>query len=119
MTDDTTHTSIGAEAALAQLVAAVDAETDPAWDCASYHPALWRALEVARAVLAREAQPDVQDTARLEFLIRERVCVDSDVTYCDGYWLANASESDLIKVQIGSYPSPRAAIDAARAAKEG
>ena len=52
-----TTTTIGADAALARLVAAVEAETDPGWDCNSYHPSLWSALDVARAALASAAQP--------------------------------------------------------------
>ena len=54
---NTTPASIGADAALARLVAAVEAETDPDWDCNSYHPSLWSALDVARAALASAAQP--------------------------------------------------------------
>lgn len=53
---DTTPAPIGADTALVQLVAAVEAETDPAWDCTSYHPSLWCALEVARATLASATQ---------------------------------------------------------------
>ena len=51
------NTTIGADAALARLVAAVEAETSPDWDCNSYHPSLWSALDVARAALASAAQP--------------------------------------------------------------
>lgn len=54
---DTTPAPIGADAALALLVAAVEAETDPSWECTSYHPSLWSALSVARAAPATAAQP--------------------------------------------------------------
>lgn len=57
MSTDTTPASIGADAALALLVAAVEAETDPSWECNSYHPSLWSALDVARAALASAVQP--------------------------------------------------------------
>lgn len=60
---DTTPVPIGADAALALLVAAVEAETDPSWECNSYHPALWSALDVARAALATAAQPPAADLA--------------------------------------------------------
>lgn len=49
---NTTPAPIGAPDALAQLVAAVEAETDPGWDCNSYHPSLWPALKAARAARA-------------------------------------------------------------------
>lgn len=58
---DTTHAPIGEDAALAQLVAAVEAETDPGWDCNSYHPSLWPALKAARAALSTAAQRDALD----------------------------------------------------------
>lgn len=57
MTNDTIPAPIGADAALALLVAAVEAETDPSWKCNSYHPSLWSALDVARAAIASAAQP--------------------------------------------------------------
>ena len=57
MPNDTTPVPIGADGALALLVAAVEAETDPSWECNSYHPSLWSALDVARAALASAAQP--------------------------------------------------------------
>ena len=58
MPNDTTPAPIGADAALALLVAAVEAETGPGWDCNSYHPSLWPALKAARAALASAAQPE-------------------------------------------------------------
>ena len=57
MPNDTTPVPIGADGALALLVAAVEAETDQSWECNSYHPSLWSALNVARAALATAAQP--------------------------------------------------------------
>ena len=57
MPNDTTPAPIGADAALAQLVAAVEAEADPDWVCTSYHPSLWPALKAARTALATAAQP--------------------------------------------------------------
>lgn len=57
MPNDTTPAPIGADGALALLVAAVEAETDQSWECNSYHPSLWSALNVARAALATAAQP--------------------------------------------------------------
>ena len=55
---DTTPAPVGADAALALLVAAVEAETGPGWDCNSYHPSLWPALKAARTALATAAQPE-------------------------------------------------------------
>lgn len=60
MSNDTTLAHTAEDAALAPvlalLVAAVEAETDPGWDCNSYHPSLWSALDVARAALASAEQ---------------------------------------------------------------
>ena len=62
---DTTPVPIGADGALALLVAAVEAETDPSWECNSYHPSLWPALKAARTALASAAQRDLlRDFAR-------------------------------------------------------
>lgn len=58
---NTTPAPIGVDTALALLVAAVEAETDPSWECNSYHPSLWSALDVARAALARAAPAAVAE----------------------------------------------------------
>lgn len=60
---DTTPVPIGADGALALLVAAVEAETDPSWECNSYHPSLWPALKAARTALASAAQPAAEPAA--------------------------------------------------------
>ena len=58
---------------LMNLVKAVDAEMSESWECASYHPSLWPALEAAHAAIsatqpAQAAQPVSRDVIRDVFL---------------------------------------------------
>ena len=61
-----------------------------------------------------------KDAARLDFLIEQRAYVVSDPDACPGHWLHWAMPDGRTWVQVDEHPTPRAAIDAARAAqKEG
>ena len=72
----------------------------------------WEAWQ-ARA--ARAPADSVQEeAARLDFLIEQRAYVVSDPDACPGYWLHWARPDGSTWVQIGEYPTPRAAIDEAR-----
>ena len=55
-----------------------------------------------------------EDAARLDFLIDQGAYVVSDPDTCTGYWLHWARPDGDTWVQIDKYPTPRAAIDAAR-----
>ena len=59
-----------------------------------------------------------EDAARLDFLIEQRAYVVSDPDACPGYWLHWARPDGDTWVQIDKYPTPRAAIDAARKQEE-
>ena len=68
---------------------------------------------------ARAPADSVQeDAARLDFLIEQRAYVVSDPDACPGYWLHWARPDGDTWVQIDKYPTPRAAIDAARKQEE-
>ena len=78
------------------------------------------ATEYARAAIAASAPADSvqEDAARLDFLIEQRAYVVSDPDTCTGYWLHWARPDGDTWVQIDKYPTPRAAIDAARKQEE-
>ena len=65
------------------------------------------------------AEDSVQeDSARLDFLIEQRAYVVSDPDTCTGHWLHWARPDGDTWVQVDKYPTPRAAIDAARKQEE-
>ena len=66
------------------------------------------------SVSAQAADSVQEDAARLDFLIEQRAYVVSDPDACPGYWLHWARPNGDTWVQIGEYPTPRAAIDEAR-----
>lgn len=81
---------------------------------------------LAQAVIAdRDAQWQARvaelerDAARLDFLIAEDNCVVNEGT--NGFWLCWLDEHDHTRTvyQKGSFPTARAAIDAARGSKGG
>lgn len=127
MSTDTTPASIGADAWMdPDTRDVINAERKQSWlddygiggraKAATYTVPLVRA---ALAGAAPAAQGDVLDAARLDYLIESRAIVVSDPDSAPGYWLEFISPGADRWVQIGEYPTPRAAIDAARAAKEG
>ena len=61
-----------------------------------------------------QADSVLEDAARLDFLIDQGAYVVSDPDTCTGYWLHWARPDGSTWVQIGEYPTPRAAIDEAR-----
>ena len=63
---------------------------------------------------AAPASQDAEDAARLDYLIESRAIVVSDPDSAPGYWLEFISPGADRWVQIGEYPTPRAAIDAAK-----
>ena len=74
---------------------------------------LFEIVDAARA--ARAPADSVQEeAARLDFLIEQGAYVVSDPDACAGYWLHWARPDGSTWVQIGEYPTPRAAIDEAR-----
>lgn len=93
MTNDT-PAPIGADAALARLVAAVEAETDPDWVCNSYHPSLWPALKAARAALASAAQPApahqqaLENVALLADILNRRPAMNAGLAEAYAHWTA-------------------------------
>ena len=71
------------------------------------------------ASLTAQAADSVQeDAARLDFLIDQGAYVVSDPDTCTGHWLHWARPDGDTWVQIDKYPTPRAAIDAARKQEE-
>ena len=69
---------------------------------------------------AQAADSVQEDAARLDFLIEQRAYVVSDPDACPGYWLHFVhKETGKCWVQGDEHPTPRAAIDAARAAQGG
>ena len=78
------------------------------------------ATEYARTAIAARAPADgvQEDAARLDFLIEQRAYVVSDPDTCTGYWLHWARPDGDTWVQVDKYPTPRAAIDAARKQEE-
>ena len=70
----------------------------------------FKALESER----RKADSVQEEAARLDFLIEQRAYVVSDPDDRPGYWLHWARPDGSTWVQIGEYPTPRAAIDEAR-----
>ena len=69
--------------------------------------------ETGNSVSAQAASVQ-EDAARLDFLIDQGAYVVSDPDTCTGYWLHWARPDGDTWVQIDKYPTPRAAIDAAR-----
>ena len=68
----------------------------------------------------RAAPSVLEDAARLDFLIEQRAYVVSDPDACPGYWLHFVhKETGKCWVQADEHPTPRAAIDAAKAANGG
>ena len=65
-----------------------------------------------------QADSVLEDAARLDFLIEQGAYVVSDPDTCTGYWLHWARPDGDTWVQIDKYPTPRAAIDAARKQEE-
>lgn len=58
-----------------------------------------------------------RDAERLDFLIEQRAYVVSDPDACPGYWLHFVhKETGQCWVQCDEHPTPRAAIDSAKAA---
>ena len=68
---------------------------------------------------AAPASQDAEDAARLDYLIESRAIVVSDPDSAPGYWLEFISPGADRWVQIGEYPTPRAAIDAAKGENNG
>lgn len=68
--------------------------------------------------LQQSAAGDALDTGRLDFLIAERAYVVSDPDVCEGFWL-HWTRNGETWVQVSEHATPRAAIDAARAAQGG
>ena len=71
-----------------------------------------------REALGQPSQ-DAEDAARLDWMIEHRAYVVSDPDACPGYWLQYARPDGSTWVQASEHPTPRAAIDAARAQAEG
>ena len=63
---------------------------------------------------AAQADNVQEEAARLDFLIDQGAYVVSDPGTCPGYWLHWARPDGDTWVQVDEYPTPRAAIDAAR-----
>ena len=78
------------------------------------------ATEYARAAIAAHAPADnvQEEAARLDFLIEQRAYVVSDPDTRPGHWLHWARPDGSTWVQCDEYPTPRAAIDAARKQEE-
>ena len=99
------------------------------WDSRTAKNALRDIEWFARRKLAAAPQPSPtaqaadsvqEDAARLDFLIEQRAYVVSDPDACPGYWLHFVhKETGKCWVQGDEHPTPRAAIDAARAAQGG
>ena len=70
----------------------------------------FKALESERV----KADSVREDAARLDFLIDQGAYVVSDPDTCTGHWLHWAMPDGSTLVQCDEYPTPRAAIDAAR-----
>ena len=49
-------------AALKMALEALEAETDPSWDCNSYHPKIWSAITVIKEALAHPEPPPECET---------------------------------------------------------
>ena len=67
---------------------------------------------------AQAAASVQEDAARLDFLIDQVAYVVSDPDTRPGHWLHWARPDGSTWVQIGEYPTPRAAIDEARKQEE-
>lgn len=71
---------VGVTAALAQLISGVESEIDPDWNCRSYHPALWRALKVARTALAESTRPGTTNPRTAAWMTPEGDRVVTELT---------------------------------------
>ena len=96
-----------AEALCRGIAAATEARVDWHYIGGRVHI---KALPAARA----PADSVQEESARLDFLIEQRAYVVSDPDTCPGHWLHWARPDGSTWVQIGEYPTPRAAIDEAR-----
>ena len=72
----------------------------------------------AREILLRSQLIEAQrDAERLDWIIEHRAYIVSDPDCCDGYWLNYARPDGTMWTQATEHETPRAAIDAARAAQ--
>lgn len=82
-------------------------------DVAADHPLALQQLHDLRTQLA-EAQ---RDSERLDWMIEQCAYIVSDPDCCDGYWLNYLRPDGTVWTQATKHETPRAAIDAARAAQ--
>lgn len=75
-------------------------------------------IDLYHRPVSAPAAGDARDAARLDFLFTRQATVIHDETSADGYWLQFRKEDGSTWVQVGEYPTPRAAIDAAIAASK-
>ena len=72
----------------------------------------------AREILLRSQLAEAQrDSERLDWMIEQCAYIVSDPDCCDGYWLNYARPDGTMWTQATEHETPRAAIDAARAAQ--
>ena len=96
-------------------ITALESQLAQRFDAADMATAAAQGFRDGVASVSAQAADSVQEeAARLDFLIEQGAYVVSDPDACAGYWLHWARPDGSTWVQIGEYPTPRAAIDEAR-----